>query len=124
MFSYSIHVFIFFFFFFFFFFLKCRFSHLLPRDLVMIDSSSSSQALVEGAEKKQGGYSADADGALTSRETVAERPVARDAVFSKGQSRRIWGELYKVIDASDVVIQVPMYPSRCVCESMNEGVNE
>jgi nuclear GTP-binding protein len=31
---------------------------------------------------------------------------ARDAVFSKGQSRRIWGELYKVIDASDVLIQV------------------
>ncbi|RHY67442.1 hypothetical protein DYB30_002803 [Aphanomyces astaci] len=27
-------------------------------------------------------------------------------VFNKGQSRRIWGELYKVLDCSDVVIQV------------------
>jgi len=27
-------------------------------------------------------------------------------IFDKGQSKRIWGELYKVIDASDVVIQV------------------
>lgn len=27
-------------------------------------------------------------------------------VFSKGQSKRIWGELYKVLDCSDVVIQV------------------
>ncbi len=27
-------------------------------------------------------------------------------VFDKGQSRRIWGELHKVIDSSDVVIQV------------------
>lgn len=27
-------------------------------------------------------------------------------VFDKGTSKRIWGELYKVIDASDVIIQV------------------
>ena len=27
-------------------------------------------------------------------------------MFEKGQSKRIWGELYKVIDSSDVVIQV------------------
>ena len=31
---------------------------------------------------------------------------ARDKIFEKGQSRRIWAELYKVIDSSDVVIQV------------------
>ncbi|CAI2179935.1 7006_t:CDS:10 [Funneliformis geosporum] len=31
---------------------------------------------------------------------------ARDSVFSKGQSKRIWNELYKVIDSSDVVIHV------------------
>jgi hypothetical protein len=34
------------------------------------------------------------------------RDAARDAVFDKGTSRRIWGELYKVLDSSDVVIQV------------------
>lgn len=32
--------------------------------------------------------------------------VAREPVFSKGQSKRIWNELYKVIDSSDVVIHV------------------
>ena len=31
---------------------------------------------------------------------------AREAVFFKGQSRRIWNELYKVIDSSDVIIHV------------------
>lgn len=31
---------------------------------------------------------------------------AREAIFSKGQSKRIWNELYKVIDSSDVVIHV------------------
>lgn len=34
------------------------------------------------------------------------RNAARDAVFDKGTSRRIWGELYKVVDSSDVIIQV------------------
>jgi nuclear GTP-binding protein len=34
------------------------------------------------------------------------RPAARDAHYDKGQSRRIWAELYKVLDSSDVVVQV------------------
>ncbi|KAL4960439.1 putative GTPase NOG2 [Aspergillus stella-maris] len=33
-------------------------------------------------------------------------PTSREAVFLKGQSKRIWNELYKVIDSSDVVIHV------------------
>lgn len=32
--------------------------------------------------------------------------TAKEAIFSKGQSKRIWNELYKVIDSSDVVIHV------------------
>ncbi|KAI5369888.1 Putative nucleolar GTP-binding protein [Septoria linicola] len=35
-----------------------------------------------------------------------ELTVAREPVFSKGQSKRIWNELYKVIDSSDVIIHV------------------
>ncbi|KAJ9644052.1 GTPase required for pre-60S ribosomal subunit nuclear export and maturation [Coniosporium tulheliwenetii] len=38
-----------------------------------------------------------ADGTLTS---------AIEPVFSKGQSKRIWNELYKVIDSSDVILHV------------------
>lgn len=34
------------------------------------------------------------------------RPLVRDPVFSKGQSHRIWGELHKVLDSSDVVVEV------------------
>lgn len=30
----------------------------------------------------------------------------KDDLFSKGQSKRIWGELYKVLDCSDVVLQI------------------
>ena len=32
--------------------------------------------------------------------------IAREPIFSKGQSKRIWNELYKVIDSSDVIIHV------------------
>ena len=32
--------------------------------------------------------------------------AARGSLFEKGQSKRIWGELYKVVDSSDVIVQV------------------
>ncbi|KAE9585206.1 putative nucleolar GTP-binding protein [Lupinus albus] len=32
-------------------------------------------------------------------------------MFEKGQSKRIWGELYKVIDSSDVVVQCDLIPA-------------
>lgn len=34
------------------------------------------------------------------------KSAERQRVFDKGQSKRIWGELHKVVDSSDVVIQV------------------
>lgn len=34
------------------------------------------------------------------------KEAVKARVFDKGQSRRIWGELHKVIDSSDVIIQV------------------
>ena len=43
------------------------------------------------------------------QDKIYSMPVTRgrsEPIYSKGQSRRIWGELYKVIDSSDVVIHV------------------
>ncbi|TKY85160.1 hypothetical protein EX895_006240 [Sporisorium graminicola] len=54
------------------------------------------------AERSANGFTADAD-------ELYEIPVTRgrsEPIYSKGQSRRIWGELYKVIDSSDVIIHV------------------
>lgn len=34
------------------------------------------------------------------------KDAPRDWVIAAGQSKRIWNELYKVIDSSDVVLQV------------------
>lgn len=36
----------------------------------------------------------------------AELIARKEDLFTKGQSKRIWAELYKVLDSSDVVIQV------------------
>ena len=47
--------------------------------------------------EEQAGEAAPEDATMT---------TAREPVFSKGQSKRIWNELYKVIDSSDVVIHV------------------
>uniref|UniRef100_A0A8C8HIP6 Nucleolar GTP-binding protein 2 n=1 Tax=Oncorhynchus tshawytscha TaxID=74940 RepID=A0A8C8HIP6_ONCTS len=50
-------------------------------------------------------YSAEKDRDLVT-EDDGVREEAREEIFKKGQSKRIWGELYKVIDSSDVIIQV------------------
>lgn len=41
-----------------------------------------------------------------SGEGVDWRPAKKDDLFLKGQSRRIWGEFFKVIDCSDVVLHI------------------
>ena len=51
--------------------------------------------------------------AAPEEDTGGMRNAARDSLFDKGQSKRIWGELYKVIDSSDVVIQVKQWWHIC-----------
>ncbi|KAK7257696.1 hypothetical protein RIF29_31858 [Crotalaria pallida] len=43
---------------------------------------------------------------LEANEGDGFRDLVRHTMFEKGQSNRIWGELYKVIDSSDVIVQV------------------
>uniref|UniRef100_A0A8C7FPI9 Nucleolar GTP-binding protein 2 n=1 Tax=Oncorhynchus kisutch TaxID=8019 RepID=A0A8C7FPI9_ONCKI len=61
--------------------------------------------LAEQAEVSAQTYSAEKDRDLVT-EDDGVREEAREEIFKKGQSKRIWGELYKVIDSSDVIIQV------------------
>lgn len=61
--------------------------------------------LVEQAEASALSYNADNDKDLVTEDTGV-RDEVREEIFKKGQSKRIWGELYKVIDSSDVIIQV------------------
>ncbi|XP_054477136.1 nucleolar GTP-binding protein 2 [Anoplopoma fimbria] len=61
--------------------------------------------LVEKAEASVLTYNEDKDKDLVTEDTGVRAEV-REEIFKKGQSKRIWGELYKVIDSSDVIIQV------------------
>ncbi|WLF81937.1 GTPase required for pre-60S ribosomal subunit nuclear export and maturation [Lodderomyces elongisporus] len=51
---------------------------------------------------------------------------AKEAIFHKGQSKRIWNELYKVIDSSDVVIHVldARDPLGTRCASVEKYIKE
>lgn len=55
-----------------------------------------------------------------------ELTSAREPIFSKGQSKRIWNELYKVIDSSDVVIHVldARDPEGTRCRSVEKYIKE
>ncbi|NXS98764.1 NOG2 protein, partial [Jacana jacana] len=68
-------------------------------------SASDVQSLVENAEASSGAYDQGKDRDLVTEDTGV-RDEAQEEIYRKGQSRRIWGELYKVIDSSDVVVQV------------------
>lgn len=57
------------------------------------------------AEKKANEYSSEKDSNIV-RDDGGIRDLPRDWVMAAGQSKRIWGELYKVIDSSDVLLQV------------------
>ena len=61
-------------------------------------------SLVRHAEEEEVKYSEDTDSNLLSAHTQKDAVSAR--IFEKGQSRRLWSELYRVIDSSDVVVQV------------------
>ncbi|KAM5324089.1 nucleolar GTP-binding protein 2 [Glossophaga mutica] len=67
--------------------------------------ASDMQSLVENAEMSTESYDQDKDRDLVTEDTGV-RNEAQEEIYKKGQSKRIWGELYKVIDSSDVVVQV------------------
>ncbi|KAB8336923.1 hypothetical protein FH972_021228 [Carpinus fangiana] len=52
--------------------------------------------------------------------------AAREPIFSKGQSKRIYNELYKVIDSSDVIIHVldARDPEGTRCRSIEKYIQE
>uniref|UniRef100_A0A8C0HTY2 Nucleolar GTP-binding protein 2 n=1 Tax=Balaenoptera musculus TaxID=9771 RepID=A0A8C0HTY2_BALMU len=63
------------------------------------------QSLIENAETSTESYDQGKDRDLVAEDTGV-RNEAQEEIYKKGQSKRIWGELYKVIDSSDVVVQV------------------
>lgn len=69
---------------------------------------TSYDELKKSAEEKEDTYSKEKDTKDHDliREDTGVKDAQRDWVMAAGQSKRIWNELYKVIDSSDVVLQV------------------
>ncbi|KAM6173625.1 nucleolar GTP-binding protein 2 [Erethizon dorsatum] len=67
--------------------------------------ASDMESLIEKAEMSTESYDQGKDRDLVTEDTGV-RNEAQEEIYKKGQSKRIWGELYKVIDSSDVVVQV------------------
>jgi len=61
--------------------------------------------LGEKVEEKQSNYDIEKDEDLV-KESDGTQELNRNPLLNAGQSKRIWGELYRVLDSADVVIQV------------------
>ena len=69
------------------------------------DSMSDYAALLTHAEERSKAYVEEKDSNIEV-EVGRGGDARKDDMFSKGQSKRIWSELYKVLDCSDVVLQI------------------
>ncbi|KMQ90622.1 nucleolar gtp-binding protein 2 [Lasius niger] len=69
---------------------------------------TSYDELKKSAEEKEDVYSKEKDSKDYDliREDTGVRDAPREWIMEAGQSKRIWNELYKVIDSSDVVLQI------------------
>ena len=73
-----------------------------PRlDIGSIEELGESSTAAQAAKDFEDVDAVDEDGAYHPTTSLMREPV-----YAKGTSRRIWGELYKVLDSSDVVIHV------------------
>lgn len=63
------------------------------------------EELTELVKKSEESYSNEKDSNIV-KDDGGVKDLPRDWVMAAGQSKRIWNELYKVIDSSDVILQV------------------
>jgi nuclear GTP-binding protein len=96
-------------------------------------AASSLEELVQSTEDDSTKYQENQDlnstlglmgGSFLDKEDYTQE--AKEAIFNKGQSKRIWNELYKVIDSSDVVIHVldARDPLGTRCESVEKYIKD
>ncbi|CAG9475881.1 nucleolar GTP-binding protein 2, putative [Plasmodium vivax] len=68
---------------------------------------SSLEELANDADRKLTNYEVERDNSLIeSRNREVEKKFSKDHLLRIGQSKRIWTELYKVIDSSDIILEV------------------
>ena len=78
--------------------------------------------MVANVEAKQGDYDQVNDRDFHKNDMKSEKDEHRHSIFEKGLSKRIWEELYKVVDSSDVLIYV--LDARCPDGTRNMHLEE
>ena len=68
-------------------------------------ATNSLDEMIKKAEVANNSYNEEKDVARVTDEPEM-KDAAREYIFAAGKSKRIWNELYKVIDSSDVILQV------------------
>jgi nuclear GTP-binding protein len=70
------------------------------------EGSGDYSEMIAKAEEKVDTYNPDKDGSFLKSQESWYKSSLYDPIMERGQSKRVWGELYKVVDSSDVLIQV------------------
>jgi nuclear GTP-binding protein len=85
-------------------------------------TTSGLEELMESVNERNGVYDSTKDVDLHKQDMQGPKDAARHAIFDKGLSKRIWEELYKVIDSSDVLIYV--LDARCPDGTRTKSLEE
>ena len=64
------------------------------------------EEMVKSVDNKRGKYDSKVDTDWHKNDVMDSKDATRSKIFEKGLSKRIWEELYKVVDSSDVVVYV------------------
>lgn len=68
--------------------------------------TSSIEEMLKKVQETSTEYNPEKDRDLHKFDIMDSKQEVQHAIFFKGQSKRIWEELYKVIDSSDVLLYV------------------
>jgi len=84
------------------------------------------EGLIKNADQKAEDYDGRQNNLGSVDESVSYGSHHGEGIFNKGTSKRIWGELYKVLDASDVLIEVldARDPMGTRCEQLEREVRK
>jgi nuclear GTP-binding protein len=74
----------------------------------LLSAANQSMSTYESVNNREGivPWGRDSNIEATSGEGVDFRTEVKSDLFLKGQSKRIWGEFYKVVDCSDVILHI------------------
>ena len=88
-------------------------------------SAMTIEEMSEKAQEKQDAYLPEKDQNLVV-DVVGEMVEKKDRIFEKGQSKRIWGELFKVIDSSDIIVHLldARNPLGTRCRNIEEHIKK